>query len=73
MLTDIQIRQAKSACKLADSHRLDTQRMRLAAEKAGWTQWVPERALQGRGLKKVPDAAAIDTRGHLVAIEIERH
>lgn len=54
-------------------HRLDTQRMRIAAEKSGWTQWVPERALQGRGLKKVPDAAAIDTRGHLVAIEIERH
>ena len=54
-------------------HRLDTQRMRLAAEKSGWTQWVPERALQGRGLKKVPDAAALDTHGQWVAIEIERH
>jgi hypothetical protein len=54
-------------------HRLDTQRMRLAAEAAGWHEWTTERNLQGKSLKKVPDAAAVDPQGQRVAIEIERH
>ncbi len=54
-------------------HRLDTQRMRLRAESAGWGNWTTERALRLRGLKKVPDAAATSPAGRRVAIEIERH
>jgi len=57
------------------THRLATQRMRIAAEAAGWTDWTPERAIlnQGLKLKKVPDAAATDPAGRRVAVEIERH
>jgi len=54
-------------------HRLDGQRMRLRAERAGWRDWQPERALRESGLKKVPDAAAIAPNGERIAVEIERH
>lgn len=54
-------------------HRLDGQRMRLAAEAAGWRDWTPERMMSGRGLTKVPDAAATSPAGERVAIEIERN
>jgi hypothetical protein len=55
------------------THRIETQRMRLAAEAAGWRNWQPERSLRIAGLKKVPDAIATDPAGAVVAIEIERH
>ena len=54
-------------------HRLDGQRMRLAAEAAGWSDWTPERMMSGRGMTKVPDAAATNPGGERVAIEIERN
>lgn len=58
-------------------HRLDGQRMRLAAEAADWSGWQPERAMRiqaGReGWRKIPDAMAINPAGERVAIEIERH
>ena len=54
-------------------HRLDGQRMRLAAEAAGWRDWMPERMMSGRGMAKVPDAAATNPGGERVAIEIERN
>ncbi len=58
-------------------HRVAGQRMRLAAEAAGWTNWLPERALRVRaaaeGWKKIPDAVGTNPAGEVVAIEIERH
>jgi len=54
-------------------HQLDTQRLRLAAEKAGWTNWTDGDRL-GAGSKDVkrPDAIAIDCAGVKTAIECER-
>lgn len=57
-------------------HRLDLQRLRLAAERAGWTEWKyldreklkPSIAKQ----KHRPDVHARDPHGRLVAIERER-
>lgn len=58
-------------------HRVAGQRMRLAAEAAGWRDWLPERSLRVRagleGWKKIPDAVATSPAGEVVAIEIERH
>jgi len=54
-------------------HHLDTQKVRLAAEDAGWADWIPGKVLYGTGLKKVPDAQATSPNGKSVAIEIERH
>lgn len=54
------------------NHRLDTQRMRVRAEAAGWFHWTPERALRSQALKKIPDAVATSPDGRVIAIEIER-
>jgi hypothetical protein len=54
------------------SHRLECQRIRIAAEAAGWTGWTTERQLRDMQLKKIPDAVATDPAGSLVAIELER-
>lgn len=54
-------------------HHQETQRARLAAEEAGWTDWTPGKLLYGKGLKKIPDAIATSPAGVRVAIEIERH
>jgi len=54
-------------------HHLETQRARLAAEEAGWTDWTPGKLLHSQGLKKIPDAIATSPAGVRVAIEIERH
>jgi hypothetical protein len=54
-------------------HHLQTQRARLAAEAAGWTEWVPGKMLHGKGLLKVPDAIATSPSGKRVALEIENH
>jgi len=54
-------------------HHLETQRARLAAEEAGWTDWTPGKLLHGQGLKKIPDAIATSPAGVRVAIEIERY
>lgn len=52
-------------------HYLDIQRARLAAERAGWAQWVPGNRLP-KDIKKRPDAVAAAPSGHRVAVEIER-
>lgn len=54
-------------------HRIETQRLRLAAEAADWQDWTPERVLRGQCLKKVPDAMVISPEGLRVAIEVERN
>lgn len=54
-------------------HRLETQRARLAAEEAGWSDWIPGKLLYRQGIKKIPDAIATSPAGVRVAIEIERH
>lgn len=58
-------------------HRVAGQRLRLAAEAAGWTGWLPERALRVKaaleGWKKIPDAVATSPASEVVAIEVERH
>lgn len=58
-------------------HRVCGQRLRLAAEAAGWRNWLPERAVRAQaaleGWKKVPDAVAANPAGDVVAIEVERH
>lgn len=54
-------------------HRIAGQRMRIRAEAAGWTAWTPERVIRlTPGLRKLPDAAATDSAGHRIAVEIER-
>lgn len=59
--------------RITMDHRLDLQRARIRAEKAGWTEWVAGHLI-GKRLagKKVPDAVAVDLNGRRVAIEIER-
>lgn len=52
-------------------HYLDIQRARLAAERAGWSQWMPGNQLP-KAIKKRPDAVATTSSGQRVAIEIER-
>jgi hypothetical protein len=60
-------------------HRLDRQKIRIAAESAGWTAWTTERALHiaaeaaKEKLRKIPDAVATSPDGKRIAIEIERH
>ena len=52
-------------------HYLDTQRARLNAERAGWTNWMPGNRLP-KDIKKRPDAIAINAEGQTIAIELER-
>jgi hypothetical protein len=54
-------------------HHLQTQRARLAAEEAGWTDWMPGKLLHRQGLKKIPDAIATSPDGDRIAIEIENY
>lgn len=54
-------------------HHLQTQGARIAAENAGWSEWVPGKLLYNRQLRKVPDAAATSPTGKRVALEIERY
>lgn len=53
-------------------HHLDCQTARLAAEAVGWREWVPDRRLAARGLRKIPDAISTAPGGAKVAVEIER-
>jgi hypothetical protein len=52
-------------------HYLDVQRARLAAERAGWINWIPGHRLP-MNIKKRPDAVATDPYGQVIAIEVER-
>ena len=52
-------------------HYLLTQRARLKAEAAGWTNWMPGKRLI-KNVKKRPDAVAKNPQGQTVAIELER-
>lgn len=55
-------------------HRAASQKMRIKAEAAGWTNWTPERIVRlTPGLKKIPDAVSTNPAGSRIAIEIERH
>jgi len=54
------------------AHHLDCQTARLAAESEGWGNWVPDRRLASRGLKKVPDAVSTAPWGATFALEMER-
>jgi hypothetical protein len=54
-------------------HILDVQRLRIAAESAGWTNWVNgDRIERWTTGQKRPDAWAVDLQGRRVAIECER-
>ncbi|PRC92737.1 hypothetical protein [Solimicrobium silvestre] len=53
------------------THHLKTQKARLAAIDHGWTDWVPERSIHGKGYLKVPDALVTNSEGFRVAVEIE--
>lgn len=55
------------------AHTLDIQRVRLALESEGWTEWRDGAALGGgqKGAKR-PDGVARDPSGQRVALEIER-
>lgn len=55
------------------THHLQTQQARLAAEGAGWIDWVPGKILHGKGLLKIPDAIGTSPDGIRVACEIENH
>lgn len=57
---------------LAIPHRLDVQKARISAERAGWSDWRPENILPA-GMAKRPDALVLDTQGRVIAIEVERH
>ncbi|MET0013038.1 MAG: MobC family replication-relaxation protein [Sedimenticola sp.] len=54
-------------------HRIDTQKLRLQAEAAGWSNWIPGERLGKftRGDKR-PDAIAVSPTGITTAIEVER-
>jgi len=54
-------------------HTLDVQKIRLAAELYGWTEWRSGDRLEkwGKNVKR-PDAIAKDCNGCLTAIEVER-
>lgn len=54
-------------------HHLDLQRIRLQAERVGWTKWQhgDRMGVVGRDDKR-PDAIALDLAGNKVAIECER-
>ena len=59
------------------AHAMDIQTARLAALRAGWTDWQSDHRNQIKASKddrwlKVPDALATTPEGELVAIEIER-
>lgn len=54
------------------NHHLDLQLARFNAEHAGWRNWVPGNQL-AKGMVKRPDAVVDDvSKGHRVAIELER-
>jgi len=54
-------------------HQLDLQRLRLAAEAAGWSAWTDGDRLGDVGKDaKRPDAIAVDPQGRRTAIECER-
>ncbi|WP_340676203.1 MobC family replication-relaxation protein [Paraperlucidibaca sp.] len=57
---------------LAIPHHLDIQHARLRAQRAGWSDWIPESILP-RGLAKRPDAVVVAPDGRKIAIEVERH
>ncbi|NDU92818.1 MAG: hypothetical protein G3I10_09475 [Ferrovum sp.] len=56
-------------------HHIESQQVRIKAERSGWIDWVPGRVLmvenQNR-LKKLPDSLATRPDGRKVAIEVER-
>lgn len=52
-------------------HYLDTQKARLHALEAGWSNWLPGHLLQ-KGLEKRPDAVTTSRQGSRIAVEIER-
>ncbi|MGP5895220.1 MobC family replication-relaxation protein [Pseudomonas aeruginosa] len=52
-------------------HQIDLQRARLAAEAAGWRDWVRGERL-GYSVPMRPDAVATSSKGVTVAIEVER-
>lgn len=52
-------------------HYLDVQRARLAAQKLGWTHWIPGHQLPLK-IKKRPDAVVTNSHGQVVAVEVER-
>lgn len=54
-------------------HSLAVQRVRIAAVAAGWSTWRAGRLLYRAGLPVVPDAVAVDLRGKVTAIELERN
>lgn len=54
-------------------HQLDVQKLRLTAEKNGWSNWVDGDRLDALDKnQKRPDAIAHDPLGHIIAIECER-
>lgn len=52
-------------------HYLNIQRARLAAERAGWSDWLPGNRLP-KDIKKRPDAVATTPAGQRIAVELER-
>ncbi|MCA3024851.1 MAG: replication-relaxation family protein [Rhodocyclaceae bacterium] len=54
-------------------HEIDIQLLRVRAECAGWTQWMPGTRLgASRPGEKRPDAVALSPNQQVVAIEVER-
>lgn len=56
------------------SHHVITQKIRVAAERAGWTDWQCGKILMGLNearLKKIPDSIGRRKDGRLIAIETE--
>ena len=54
-------------------HEVDIQKLRLQAEKAGWTSWMPGTRLgTSKGGINRPDATVLDSEQTVVAVEVER-
>lgn len=57
-------------------HHIEGQQIRIRAERAGWSAWIPGKLLlvnNEKRLKKLPDALTVRPDGRHVAVEIERY
>jgi hypothetical protein len=57
-------------------HHIEGQKVRIRAEHAGWTGWIPGKLLlvdNEQRLKKLPDALCVRPDARRVAVEIERY
>lgn len=70
-ITDVTPFQPSKISVVSIPHHLDVQKIRIHAERLGFTEWTPSSAMTVKGVK-TPDAVAVTGKGIRVAIEVER-